>query len=72
MESKVASLIAEPKPLTGWKQDWLDQFHKTEEDHLNIEMLTALVVYNASTSLMYGNMCLEYNKSKMVTVRVNI
>ena len=37
-------MIAEPKPLTGWKQDWLDQSHQTEEDHLNLEKLTALIV----------------------------
>ena len=41
-------LIAEPKPLTGWKQDWLVQSHKTEEEHLNIEKLTALLRYNAN------------------------
>ena len=40
MELKVAM----PNPLTGWKQDCLDQTHKTEEDHLNIKKLTALFV----------------------------
>ena len=31
------------KPLTGW-MTWLVQDNKTEEDHLNIEKLTALIV----------------------------
>ena len=36
-----------PSLLTGWKQDWLDQPHKTEEEHLSIKQLTALIGYNA-------------------------
>ena len=28
-------------------EDWLDQTYKTEEDHLNIEKLTALIGFNA-------------------------
>ena len=38
----------EPKPLTGWKQDWLDQSHKTQEEHL-----TALMCYNAHPLITY-------------------
>ena len=34
-----------PKPLTGWSY-LAGSGHKTEEDHLNIEKLTALIVYN--------------------------
>ena len=30
-------------PLTGWKQDWLDQSHKTEENHLNIWKVATLL-----------------------------
>ena len=41
-----------PKPLTGWNQDWLDQSHKTEEEHLNIEKLTALICCNAHSLLI--------------------
>ena len=33
-----------PKALTGWKMAWLVQAHKTEEYHLNIKKLTALIV----------------------------
>ena len=36
-----------PKPLKGWKQDQLDQSHKTEEGNLNIEKLSTLISYNA-------------------------
>ena len=40
-----------PKPLTGWSH-LTGSGHKTEEDHQSIEKLTALIVFNASTSLI--------------------
>ena len=40
-----------PEPLTGWSY-LAGSGHMTEEDHLNIEKLTAPIVYNASTSLI--------------------
>ena len=53
-----------PEPLTGWSY-LAGSGHQTVEDHLNIEKLTALIVYNTNTSLINGNMCLEYNKLKI-------
>ena len=35
LQLKVASLIAKPKP----KQEWQDQTRKTEEEHLNVEII---------------------------------
>ena len=62
-----------PKLLTGQKQDWLDQYHKTEEYHLNIEKLTALICYTAHLLFtIYGNMRCETNKLKILNMWVNI
>ena len=44
MELKVA--VAQ-KPLTGWSY-LAGSGHKTEEEHQNIEKLTALIGYNAN------------------------
>ena len=48
MELKAA---VAPKPQTGWSY-LAGSGHKTEEHHLNVEKLTALIVCNASTSLI--------------------
>ena len=42
--------------LTGWKQDWLDQSHKTEDEHLkNIEKVDS----------SYSVVMPIYNKTKL-------
>ena len=46
------------KPSTECK-DWLVQPYKTERDHPNIEKLTALMMYNAQSLLICGNMNCE-------------
>ena len=47
--------------------------HKTEEDHLNIEKLTALICYNAHSLLtICGNMRCVTNKLKIHTWCANI